>query len=67
MPITAAEVYSIRTQAGLSQVEAAELIKAGRRTWESWESGRRNMPVAKYNLFVILMNQQKEKQDHATV
>jgi len=44
-----------RLDAKLTQVQAAEMIGAAVRTWQDWEAGRRNIPPAKYRLFVILL------------
>lgn len=43
-----------RLAAGLTQTQAAAIIGATRRTWQDWESGARNMPHAKYALFLML-------------
>jgi len=41
-----------RTAAGLTTAEAAMLMHAARRTFEMWEAGERNMPLAKFQLFM---------------
>ena len=38
----------------LTQEQAANVIGASVRTWEAWEAGVRNMPPAKYTLFLML-------------
>ena len=43
-----------RLAAGLTQTEAAQMIGATMRAWQEWEGNRRNMPVAKYTLFLML-------------
>jgi putative transcriptional regulator len=50
---TPAELRAAREALGLSQREAGELIHAGMRTWQSWEYGKRTMPVAKWWLWQI--------------
>ena len=45
---------ALRVAAGLTQEQAGALIHAKRRTWQEWESGRRNMPPAKLELFKLL-------------
>jgi DNA-binding transcriptional regulator YiaG len=47
------QIKSIRLELGLTQTEAGELIGAKLRTWQDWESGARNMPNAKLELFLI--------------
>lgn len=41
-----------RQAAGLTTTEAAQLVHVGRRTFEMWESGERNIPAAKLELFM---------------
>jgi putative transcriptional regulator len=43
-----------RLAAGLTQTQAAQMIGATMRAFQEWEGGRRNMPVAKYMLFIML-------------
>ena len=31
----------------LTQLEAGQLMRTGKSTWQGWEYGRRNMPVLK--------------------
>jgi len=52
--ITSDEVYRARYDARLTQREAAMLIGVSCRTWESWETGARNMPTCKMVLFRLL-------------
>ena len=49
--ITAAEVKRIRTEAGLTQTRAAATLGQSRERWTEYESGRRNMPAWRYDLF----------------
>lgn len=50
---TASAVKHVRKSAGLTQEQAARVIGATRRTWQEWEAGRRNMPNAKWELFLL--------------
>lgn len=52
--ITAMSVKLARKASGLTQTEAAMVIGGTLRAWQEWEGGRRNMPSAKYNLFILL-------------
>ena len=54
---TPAEVRKAREKAGLTQAEAGELIGASMRAWQNWEYGKRNMPAAKWELWLIKINQ----------
>ena len=49
-------IKQTRIDTGLTQTKAAELIGAKLRTWQDWESGMRNMPCAKWELFLIKIN-----------
>lgn len=46
------KIKDSRKSAGLTQEQAARLIGATRRAWQEWEAGRRNMPGAKWELFL---------------
>lgn len=47
------QIRAARAESGLTQTEAAELVHAASyRTWQEWESGRRKMPAAKWELFL---------------
>lgn len=48
-----AKIRAAREKAELTQTEAGELIGAKLRTWQDWESGARNMPAAKWELFQL--------------
>lgn len=53
---TPEQVRDLRTDAGLTQTEAAELVHVGHRTWQSWEAATgepssRTMPAAAWELF----------------
>lgn len=49
-----------RLALGLTQTQAAALIGGGLRTWQDWEYGRRNMPPAKLELFLIKAREQAQ-------
>lgn len=49
---TSEQIREARLRAGLTQEQAGALVGApSRRTWQNWETGRRNMPEAKWELF----------------
>lgn len=60
---TPSEIRTARESLGLSQWQAGELVgltvQTGREgqkdcaAWRAWESGRRNMPAAKWELFQL--------------
>lgn len=63
---TPEEIKSARLAAGLTQTQAGALIRASRRTWQNWEAPvgsqrHRNMPVAKWRLFNLLIEKESEK------
>lgn len=54
MAVTPDQIRAARKAAGLTQEQAGALVGApSRRTWQNWETGRRNMPGAKWELFQI--------------
>ena len=46
-------IRQLRLSLGLTQAQAANVIGATRRAWQEWEGGRRNMPGAKWELFLL--------------
>lgn len=53
---TPAQIKSARTAAGLTQTQAAQLVHAGLKTWQNWESETgegRKIPLASWELFLI--------------
>lgn len=54
------DVREARKNTVLTQEQAGALIGATRRAWQEWESGRRNMPGAKWELFQIKVKQAKK-------
>lgn len=58
-------IKAARLAAGLTQTQAGALIGASRRTWQNWEApadspSHRNMPVAKWRLFNLLIEKEPE-------
>lgn len=47
------DIRAAREAAGLTQTEAARLIHASLRGWQDWESGRRRMHPAMWELFCV--------------
>lgn len=47
------EITQARHAAGLSQSQAAALVHSTLRSWQHWESGSRNMPLAHWELFTL--------------
>ena len=50
---TPTEIREARALSGLTQTAAALLIGAKLRTWQDWESGARNMPPVKFEMWLI--------------
>ncbi|RBB38999.1 XRE family transcriptional regulator [Burkholderia reimsis] len=44
---------ALREQLGITQAQAAELMRVNLRTWQKWELGERTMHVALFELFLI--------------
>jgi DNA-binding transcriptional regulator YiaG len=48
------EIRAAREAAGLSQSKAAAVVGSkSYQRWYEWETGRRNMPIAKFELFLL--------------
>ncbi len=63
---TPEQVRDLRTDAGLTQTEAAELVHVGHRTWQSWEAATgepssRTMPAAAWELFTRRLRDRRIK------
>ena len=58
---TPKQVTKARLDAELSTGEAAKLISVSQRAWQYYESGDREMPVAAWELFKLLINWKGEK------
>lgn len=48
-----AVIRTAREGAGLSQTEAARLVRGSMRSWQQWEGGQRGMPPAVFELFKL--------------
>lgn len=59
-PPTPAEIRDARTNAGLTQEQAAELVYSSDRLWRYWEGGQHRMPPGLFELFLIKVDQQRE-------
>ena len=51
------QILAARKAADLTQKQAGSLIYATERTWQDWESGRRRMPYAALELFLLRTGQ----------
>ena len=51
------EIKKAREAAGLTQVQAAELVGVIERAWQRYEAGDRAMSAAMYELFLIKTGQ----------
>jgi len=51
------EIKAARLASGLSQSEAAKLIKSSKRSWENWEQGRVKMHPGLFDYFLIKSGQ----------
>ncbi len=51
--ITPTEIKQARTNAGLTQTQAAALIHKSLRAWQQWEGNQRKMDRAFWELFKI--------------
>lgn len=53
---TPQQIKESRLKAGLTQAEAAAKVFSGSyRTWQNWEAGKRKMPVAKWELWLLMI------------
>jgi DNA-binding XRE family transcriptional regulator len=52
---TARQIKATRKLAGLTQSAAGRLVHASLRTWQDWESGKRRMSLAAWELFNLLI------------
>lgn len=50
---TAADVREARQSAGLTQTQAAELVRGTMRAWQEWEAGNRRMHPGLWELFLL--------------
>jgi hypothetical protein len=57
---TPKQIAKARTDAGLTQAQAAEMIHAGAyQRWSEYERGLHEMPLATWELFLLKTGQQK--------
>ena len=56
-PTTAEIYYWRKIKMGMTQTEAAEKVYVTLRTWQWWESGKREMPIGLWELFLIKADQ----------
>lgn len=59
-PPDPAEVRDARTAAGLTQVEAADLVHTSERLWRYWEAGTHRMPPGLFELFQMKIAQRPD-------
>ena len=50
---TPQQIKKARTQAALTQTQAAELVHCTLRAWQHWEGGQRKMHAAMWELFLM--------------
>jgi|GEM_PF-1300330 transcriptional regulator with XRE-family HTH domain len=58
-----AQIRQIRGILGLSAAEAGQLLGVTEKAWQHWESGIRNMPDTKYQLFLTKVGNQINNTD----
>lgn len=61
-----AAIRNARHAAGLTQTEAADVVRGSLRGWQQWEAGDRAMPPGLFELFMLKtgqwpLNDQTEK------
>lgn len=54
---TPKEIKALRTKAGLTQRQCAQLLGKTTRAWQYWEAGKRPMPASDFELFKIKTGQ----------
>ena len=50
---TPQQIKQARTDAGLTQTQAAKMLYSSCRAWQKWESGEARMNPAMFELFII--------------
>lgn len=50
-------IRDARLAVGLTQTEAAHVVRASLRGWQQWEAGHRAMPPGLFELFMLKTNQ----------
>lgn len=51
------QIKQARKDAGLTQAEAANIVYVSLRAWQHYEDGKRGMPLANWNLFLLKTEQ----------
>ena len=54
-------VRNTRVRAGVSQLEASQMVRSGLRTWQQWEAGDRHMHAGLWELFLIKIRHLKAR------
>lgn len=62
--MTPDDIKTARLKAGMTQQEAADLMRVHRRTWQRWESGKRETYPAYLEMFPILSKEHDVHHDH---
>ncbi|WP_323012353.1 XRE family transcriptional regulator [Castellaniella sp.] len=50
-------IRDARIVAGLTQTEAAQIVRVSLRAWQRWEAGDRSMPSGLFELFMLKTRQ----------
>jgi len=64
MTVTApdpADIRAAREEAGLTQSEAAAIVRGSLRTWQQWEAGDRHMHPGLWELFTIKVQRMRPR------
>jgi transcriptional regulator with XRE-family HTH domain len=64
--ISAKRVKAARSEAGLTQAQAAKIIHTSINNWQNWEQGRYKVAPALYELFLLKTGQAAVDDDVAT-
>ena len=54
---TPRQIKQTRTEAGLTQQQAADMVMVTKRAWQYYEAGQREMSAAVWELFNLKINQ----------
>jgi DNA-binding transcriptional regulator YiaG len=55
--VTPADIKAARIASGMTQTDAGASVGGTLRTWQDWESGKRAMPSAAWDLFLLVTDQ----------
>ncbi|MEQ1802562.1 MAG: XRE family transcriptional regulator [Gammaproteobacteria bacterium] len=58
-----AAIRKARLAAGLTQTEAAKVVRGSLRGWQQWEAGDRAMPPGVFELFMLKTRQWRLQSD----